>query len=165
MSNEQIAKPLLIEIGGDDYEFTPLKIKDITGPVTDYFQMNIVAELMRQKDAFEPEIYDQLMKEVKEEAKEIQLGTTRFAEELVKPKNLFYMFWLSLRKKHPEVKKAQFDEMIQADEAAATILLENLGRIIAIYDSTPTEDADEEVKEEGTRTKKKGTKKKIAPST
>ena len=69
-----------------------------------------------------------------------------------------------LTKKHPEVKKAQFDELIQGDEAAATILLENLGRIIAIYDSTPTQDADEEVKEEGTRTKKKGTKKKTARS-
>ena len=53
--------------------------------------------------------------------------------------------------------------MIQEDQAAATTLLENLIRIIGIVDSDPVDEEDN--KEESTRVKKKGAKKKKAPTT
>lgn len=163
MSNEQIAKPILIEIEGDHYEFTPLNISDITGPVTDYLKLAPVASLMKQRDALDPEIYDEMLSDVKEESSKIELGTTVFSNEIGKPKNLFYMFWLSLRKKHPTIKKSEFDKMILANPEAAVTLVENLSRIIAIADSTPVDET--ETEEEDTRKKVEGTKKKIALST
>lgn len=161
MSNDQIAKPLIVEILGEHYEFTPLKIADITGPVTDYFQTAPIASLLAQRDAFEPEVFEEMLAEVKRESKGIEIGTQKFSDELNKPRNLFYMFWLSLRKKHPQIKKKEFDDMVQKDVDAVKVLLENLSRIIAIVDSEPKEG---EEKQEGTR-EGSGTKKKIDPST
>ena len=162
MSNEQISKPLIVEINDDHYEFTPLKLSDMVGPVNDYFKMAPVAKLLAQRDAFEPEIFEEMMVTVKAEADKIELGTSAFSNEIGKPKNLFYMFWLSLRKKHPNIKKAEFDEMIQEDLNAASLLLDNIGRIIAISESKPIEEDD---KEESTRQVVDGTKKKTVHST
>lgn len=162
MSNDQIARPLLVEIKGETYEFSPLTVSDITGMVTDYLKMSPVADLIRQKDAFEPEVYGVLLEEAKKKGEKIELGTSSFNEELVKMKNLFYMFWVSLRKKHPKITKKVFDEMILDDKEAAKVLLENLGRIISIADSEPKDD---EPKEESTREVVEGTKKKTAHTT
>jgi hypothetical protein len=159
MANDQIAKPLIVEIEGDHYEFTPLKLPDISGPVTDYFKLEPVAALLKQRDAFDAEVFGELMSEVKDGVKGIELGTVAFNEELVKPKNLVYMFWLSIRKKHPEMKKKAFEDMLLKDEDAARTLFGSISRIIALSDSSPKrEDAP-------TRKDTEGAKKKTDPST
>lgn len=158
MSNEHIQRPLLVEIGGETFTFKPLNVSDITGPVTDYFKMQPVAELIAQKDAFDEQVYDELMKQTKEEASKIEVGTAAFNEQLTKMKNLYYMFWLSMRKTHPQIKKKEFDEMVLNDHDAAKTLLENLGRIIAIADSEPKAETNSD--EEGSRVHQEGAKKK-----
>lgn len=161
MSNEHIARNLLVEIKGETFEFTPLNLADITGPVTDYLKLEPVASLLKQRDAFDEDVFEELLSDTKEKAEGIELGTSAFSNNLVKPKNLFYMFWLSLRKKHPQIKKNEFDKIIQEDTEAAKTLLENLNRILAFVETTPK---DEQKEEEGTRIDN-GTKKKTNPST
>lgn len=159
MSNDQVAKPLIVEIEGEHYEFTPLKVSDIVGPVTDYMKMSPIAALLKQRDAFEPEIFEELMIKAQEESKSVELGTESFSDNVFKPKNVVYIFWLSLRKKHPEIKKIEFDKLLQDNGELIKTLYENFDRIIAFSESQPKDE------DSPTREKSGGAKKKTDPST
>ena len=148
MSNEQVASPFIVVIDGEDYEFVPLKLVDIVGTATDYLQLQPVAALLKQRDAFEPQVFEEMLVSKKQEVKAIEFGTQRFNEELFKPRNIVYLLWLSLRKKHPEIKFPAFEHMLQHNADAFEMLFDNLNRIIVMSDSEP--------KEEDSPTRKEG---------
>lgn len=161
MSNEHIASSFLVDIDGESYEFVPLKLKDIIGSVTDYLRMQPVAALLKQRDAFEAEVFEEMLDSAKKEAREIEFGTRRFNEEAFKASNIVYMLWLSLRKTHTEIKFPEFQKLLLSNSESFSHLIENLERVIVISDSTPRKDDSPTRKKDSSS---KG-KKKIVPST
>lgn len=135
--NDQISRPLLCHVGEEVYEFVPLDISDIMGPATDYLKMAPVAELLAQRDAFDPVIFEEMLLIKKRECKAIELGTELFSSELFKPKNIVYLCWLSLRKKRPAIKKSEFEKLLQANPDMLKMLFENIVRILALPSSNP----------------------------
>lgn len=161
--NDHVARPVLQELDGNSFEFHPLNVSDITGPLTDYMQMLETKKVMAQRDALDPETFEYLLNEAKAKASKIKYGATEWSEAIQTLPVLAYTFWLSLRKGDKGVKLADFEQMLINDEEGFQALADNTLRIMGMPEEEAVEDT-KNSKEETTGPKKERSKKSTAKS-
>lgn len=112
-----VAAPVPLELNGKTYLLTPLTVADLR-ELERFLQEDAINSVKGTLEGLSVELALGLLEKAHEEKLRRRIGTASFDAASQSFNGISYMFWLGLRKKHPEIDRETTMEMMTADNLA-----------------------------------------------